>query len=99
MPAPKLPSMFRNVRTKPRQFSMRSPHYDQRKEKWGKRKAQLDADFSKDDPQAPGRLSFRGKRPSSDERRKVQVRRLLRTVIAMIGLVYLSVKLAEWLVK
>ena len=46
MQAPKLRSMFRNVRTEPRRFVFRSRHLPELDAKWSERKEQIEAELA-----------------------------------------------------
>jgi hypothetical protein len=97
MRAPKIPSMFRNVRTSPRQFKMRSPHYDQREAGWAERQAALDAQF--DSGQAPPQRVKLRRGSSVAARKQAQKKRSTRILLIIMALLFILWNLESWMAK
>ena len=93
MEAPKLRSMFRNVRTEPRRFAFRSRHLPDVREEWTERKRRVEAEVLGKPLDGGGRgISFRkgkGDEVLSDraERRRAAIRGARRAALraALIG--------------
>ncbi len=86
MKAPKLRSIFRNVRTKPRQFSYKSRHTTEVREDWEERKRRIEQGL-------PTNISF-GKRRESV--RKASRSAMIRTAIIGAILVYATYRMILW---
>ena len=86
MKAPKLRSIFRNVRTKPRQFSFNSRHTNEVREDWEDRKRRIEQGL-------PTKVSFGKRRGSS----RVAARKaMLRTLLIGALLVYATYRMIIW---
>lgn len=93
MEAPKLRSMFRNVRTEPRRFAFRSRHLPDVREEWTERKRRVEAEVLGEPLDGGARgISFRkgkGDEVLSDraERRRAAIRGARRAALraALIG--------------
>ena len=86
MKAPKLRSLFRNVRTQPRQFSFKSRHTSEVREDWEDRKRRVEQD-------TPRSISFRNKRIVT----KIAARKaMVRTLIIGTVLVYATYRMLVW---
>lgn len=107
MEAPKLRSMFRNVRTEPRRFAFRSRHLPDAREEWVERKRRVEAEvFGEPLDGGPRGISFRkgkGDEVLSDraERRRAAIRGARRAALraALIGafLCWLAYRGILWL--
>ena len=86
MKAPKLRSIFRNVRTKPRQFSYKSRHTTEVREDWEDRKRRIEQGL-------PTNISF-GKRRESV--RNASRSAMIRTAIIGAILVYATYRMILW---
>ena len=86
MKAPKLRSIFRNVRTKPRQFSFKSRHTNDVREDWEDRKYRIEKGF-------PTKVSFGKRRFSS---RAATRKAMLRTLFIGALLVYVTYRMIIW---
>ena len=86
MKAPTLRSIFRNVRTKPRQFSFHSRHTNEVREDWEERKRRIEQGL-------PTKVRFGMRRGSSrSAARKV----MLRTLLIGVLLVYAAYRMIIW---
>ena len=86
MKAPKLRSIFRNVRTKPRQFSFKSRHTNEVREDWEDRKRRIELGL-------PTQVSFGKRRVNS----RVAARKaMLRTFLIGALLVYITYRMIIW---
>ena len=104
MQAPRLRSMFRNVRTEPRQFSFRSRHLPALDEARLERKERIEQELQ--GAEEPTRRSIRLRRsaaaPSAErlERRQAQIQAskwaMLRAALIAVGLVWLAWKGLLW---
>jgi hypothetical protein len=98
MQAPRLPSFFRNVKTQHRKFSFRSPYYRPEDRELAERKRRLEEEVARE----KGELVEAAPRQVSFSRRRGEVRRtrgnwaVIRTVIILIILIYLSFKGIQW---
>ena len=86
MKAPKLRSIFRNVRTKPRQFQFNSRHTNEVREDWEDRKRRIEQGL-------PSKVSF-GKRRGS--LRAAERKALVRTLLIGALLVYATYRMIIW---
>ena len=86
MKAPKLRSIFRNVRTKPRKFSYKSRHTSEVREDWEERKRRIEQGL-------PTNISL-GKRRGS--MRKASRSAMIRTAIIGSILVYATYRMILW---
>ena len=107
MQAPRLRSMFRNVRTEPRRFQFRSRHLPDLDLKWTERKERVEAEVSAAGSEDPSKrpLRFRSRRfgapsPEWQERRSAQVRgaryAMLRAAVIAGGLLWLAWRGMVW---
>lgn len=107
MQAPRLRSMFRNVRTEPRRFQFRSRHLPDLDPKWTERKERVEAEVSAAGSEDPSKrpLRFRSRRfgapsPEWQERRSAQVRgaryAMLRAAVIAGGLLWLAWRGMVW---
>ena len=86
MKAPKIRSLFRNVKTQPRQFSFKSRHNSEVREDWEERKRRVEEGL-------PRTISFRNRRgDSKNAARKAMVR----TFIIGALLVYVTYRMIIW---
>jgi len=107
MEAPKLRSMFRNVRTEPRRFSFRSRHLPQLKAEWVERKRRVESEVLGETIDGnPRGISFRGATmrevlSDRDERRRAAVqgarRAALRAALIGVFLCWLAYRGVLWL--
>lgn len=98
MQAPRLPSFFRNVKTQHRKFNFRSPYYRPEDHELAERKRRLEVEVAREKGEyvevAPRQVNF--------SRRRGEVRRtrgnwaIIRTVLILIILIYLSFKGIQW---
>ena len=86
MKAPKLRSIFRNVRTKPRQFSFKQRHTSEVREDWEDRKLRIEKGL-------PRKVSFAKRRGSS---RAAARKAMLRTLVIGALLVYATYRMIIW---
>lgn len=86
MKAPKLRSLFRNVRTQPRQFSFKSRHTSEVREDWEERKRSVEQNI-------PRSISFRNRRRDS---KKAARKAMVRTLIIGAVLVYATYRMIIW---
>ena len=86
MKAPKLRSLFRNVRTQPRQFSFKSRHTSEVREDWEDRKRRVEQD-------TPRNISFINRRGDS---KKAARKAMVRTLIIGTVLVYATYRMIVW---
>lgn len=86
MKAPKLRSIFRNVRTNPRQFSFKSRHSNEVREDWEDRKRRIEQGL-------PTKVSFGKLRVSS---RAAARKAMLRTLLIGALLVYATYRMIIW---
>ena len=92
MEAPKLRSMFKNVRTEPRRFAFRSRHLPDVREEWVERKRRVEAEVLGQSLDGGGRgISFRkgnGVIDDRAERRRSAIRGARRAALraALIGI-------------
>ena len=86
MKAPKLRSLFRNVRTQPRQFSFKSRHTSEVREDWEERKRRVEQDIHRS-------ISFRNRRGDS---KKAARKAMVRTLIIGAVLVYATYRMIIW---
>ena len=86
MKAPKLRSIFRNVRTKPRQFSFKSRHTNAVREDWEDRKRRIEKGL-------PMKVSFSTRRGSSMAAAR---KAILRTLLIGALLVYATYRVIIW---
>ncbi len=86
MKAPKLKSIFRNVRVKPRQFSYKSRYKSELREDWEERKRRIEGGL-------PSNISF-GKRRESVN--KASRSAMIRTATIGAILVYATYRMILW---
>ncbi|MAO46761.1 MAG: hypothetical protein CL823_06380 [Crocinitomicaceae bacterium] len=86
MKAPKLKSIFRNVRTEPKKFKFKSRHLPDVRDDWEERKRRIEYGL-------PSSFSFSKRRKSA---KKVRRRALLRTMLIGALFVYLAYQLILW---
>ena len=104
MQAPRLRSMFRNVRTEPRRFEFKSRHLPDLDAKWAERKDRVQAELAREDgvdvsSQRPirfGKTSQLGK--TSQRRNQIKGARyaMLRAAMIAAVLVWLAWKGIQW---
>lgn len=93
MEAPKLRGLFRNVRTKPRQFEFKSGHVHKVREDWEERKRKVEQDVNGEYVPGSRKIEFRKRRVSNKQASRKAMRRTL-----LIGgvLMYVAYKLIIW---
>lgn len=100
MEAPRLPSIFRNVKREPRKFRYKPKHYDPREEAIEERKRKLDVEIARENgEEASGRKpSFRKswQKQSYSSGASMANMRLVLILIVLIGL---SLAVFRWLEK
>ena len=110
MQAPRLRSMFRNVRTEPRRFQFRSRHLPDLDPKWAERKELIEAEVAgeQDPDAAPARpIRFRSSRtkglrrpPQMEGTAATQILgaryAMLRAIVIAAGLVWLAWRGMVW---
>lgn len=108
MEAPRLRSMFRNVRTEPRRFAFKSRHLPDGKAEWQERKQRIEQEVLGVDPETgPARIRFRKTGSTSDSaaderrtRRRAAIRdarrAMIRAVLIAVGLVYAAWEGLKW---
>lgn len=98
MKAPRLPSLFRNVKYDHRKFSFRSPHVDKRQATIDQRLKEIEREVARERGEetddVPRKISFGRRR--RENRRKAGFRASLRFVIILIVLMYLLYKGIQW---
>lgn len=98
MKAPKVRSPFRNIRTEPRQFTFKSPHYDPRKMKIEERISQLDAELEAESTGTYSRkrkLEFKRRRDAQMHESKGRILRFIAILIGLIFALYYGLQWAE----
>lgn len=108
MEAPRLRSMFRNVRTEPRRFEFKSRHLPDGKAEWQERKQRIEQEVLGVDPETgPARIRFRKasapNASAADERRtrrraaiRDARRAMIRAVLIAVALVYAAWEGLKW---
>jgi hypothetical protein len=106
MQAPRLKSMFRNVRTAPRRFEFKSRHLPELDEKWQERKTRVEQHLSAEEDGAsePRTIRFRSKgSASSNERSEQRLQQIagarwsmLRAGLIAAVLIWLAWKGIQW---
>jgi len=108
MEAPRLRSMFRNVRTEPRRFEFKSRHLPDSKAEWQERKQRIEQEVLGVEPEGgPKRIRFRKSAAISDAaaderrtRRRAAIRdarrAMFRAVVIAFGLVWLAWEGLKW---
>ncbi|MBL6866063.1 MAG: hypothetical protein ISQ97_03090 [Flavobacteriales bacterium] len=106
MQAPRLKSMFRNVRTTPRRFDFKSRHLPELDEEWQARKSRVEQEVSvSNDGDANRReIRFRSPRKATSgqrtEQRHQQIagarRAMLRAALIALALIWLAWKGIQW---
>ena len=106
MQAPRLKSMFRNVRIEPRRFEFKSRHLPDLDEKWHERKARVEQDVSTDASDKPlaRSIRFRSKGSGTSDQRLEQRQQqiagarwsMMRAGLIAIGLIWLAWKGIQW---
>ena len=86
MKAPKLRSLFRNVRTEPKKFKFKSRHLPDVREDWEERKRRVEQGL-------PSSFSFSKRRKGA---RKARRNAFLRTMLIGALLVYVAYQLILW---
>lgn len=98
MKAPRIPSLFRNVKTSHRRFEFRSPYFDPRERELEERKRRIEEEVAREkgeSPANPPRKISIGKR-RADVTRRQSLMAMARTLIILIILVYLLYKGLQW---
>ena len=93
MRAPKLPSFIKNVRTEPKQFKLRSRHYDPKRDELDKRKRAIEAELglAQDGGQKPPPIKITGKKYKKQNVRGANRQSNLRLIVilaVLCGLAY-----------
>lgn len=108
MEAPRLRSMFRNVRTEPRRFAFKSRHLPDGKAEWQERKQRIEQEVLGVNPDnGPARIRFRKasapNASAADERRirrrsaiRDARRAMIRAVLIAVALVYAAWEGLKW---
>lgn len=108
MEAPRLRSMFRNVRTEPRRFAFKSRHLPDGKAEWQERKQRIEQEVLGVNPEnGPARIRFRKASAPSDSaaderrtRRRAAIRdarrAMIRAVLIAVALVYAAWEGLKW---
>jgi hypothetical protein len=98
MKAPKLPSLFRNVKNDHRKFTFRSPYVDKRKQAIEERLNEIEREVAAERGEQtdfpPKKISFGGRRRT--RRRKSNLMATLRVILILVILVYLMYKGIQW---
>lgn len=93
MRAPKLPSFIKNVKKDPRQFKLRSRHYDPKKEEMEKRKRAIESELglSEEGYHTPPSIKITGKKYKKQNVRGANRKSNLRLIVilaVLCGLAY-----------
>ena len=104
MEAPRLRSMFRNVRTEPRRFEFKSRHLPDVKEEGGERKRRVEREvLGVSDDDGPTQIRFRkGSSPVDSRRQRRQAsirdarRAMIRAVLIAGVLFYAAYRGLQW---
>ncbi|MBV42733.1 MAG: hypothetical protein CL834_06840 [Crocinitomicaceae bacterium] len=106
MQAPRLRSMFRNVRTEPRRFEFKSRHLPELDEKWQERKARVEQHISAEEEggSVPRTIRFRsnggtnGNKSSEQRLQQIAGARwsMLRAAFIAAVLIWLAWKGIQW---
>ena len=103
MKPPRLPSPFRNVRSTPRNFTLRSSHVDARAMRWKERKEAIEAEVNGTTTGAPKKLRFRQAEATGGARegrlaslRRSRQRAMLRSVAILCVLLYAAWRGLLW---
>ena len=106
MQAPRLKSMFRNVRTSPRRFEFKSRHLSDLDEKWQERKQRIEQEVSagENGEREPRTIRFRSRTVDSPrDRSDVRVAQIagarwsmVRAAIIAAALIWLAWKGIQW---
>ena len=93
MDAPKMRSLFRNVRTKPKQFEFRSRHLPKEREDWEKRKRKIEDEVN--GVQNPGgrKIEFNRRRVSNKQASR---KAMFRTLLIGVVLMYVAYRMIIW---
>ncbi|MBM55845.1 MAG: hypothetical protein CMB32_04725 [Euryarchaeota archaeon] len=86
MKAPKLRSIFRNVRTKPKQFAFKSRHTSDVREDWEERKRRVEQGL-------PNKISFKKRR---GEYKKATRKAIFRALLIGVVLLYVTYRMIIW---
>lgn len=106
MQAPRLRSMFRNVRTEPRRFEFKSRHLPELDEKWQERKARVEQHISAEEEgcSVPRTIRFRSNGGTNGNKRSEQRLQqiagarwsMLRAAFIAAVLIWLAWKGIQW---
>lgn len=104
MKAPRLKSMFRNVRTEPRRFEFRSRHLPELDRRWLERKQKLEEEFMGADSDQKRSIRIRRSGPSNATDRislkkdRIRASRIamIRASVIAVGLIWLAYKGILW---
>lgn len=98
MKAPRIPSVFKNIKKDHRKFQFRSPHYKSKDKDLEQRRRRLESEVARERGEevvdVPRRVTFDRRRRTS--RRRHGYMAMLRTLIILIVLVYLLYKGIQW---
>jgi hypothetical protein len=101
MRAPKIPSMFRNVRTEPRRFELRSRHYDPKQKELEERRKKIEEEMGVhaegEDQAPPKRIDLKGKRARRNSYTKSSRSSFYRLLIILAILIFLAYRGLKWL--
>lgn len=86
-------SLFRNVRTKPKQFEFRSRHLPKEREDWEKRKRKIEDEVN--GVQNPGgrKIEFNRRRVSNKQASR---KAMFRTLLIGVVLMYVAYRMIIW---
>ena len=101
MEAPKIPSIFRNVRKEPKRFRYRPKHYNPRKEELKERKRMIESEVRREEGEESGERSRTDFRPNwgGQKYRKGASAANLRLVVILMILLFITYMVVQWLGK
>lgn len=98
MKAPRIPSLFRNVKTSHRRFEFRSPYFDPRERALEERKQRIEAEVAREKGEAvahpPHKIEIGRRRTKVTRTQSLWA--MVRTIVILIILVYLFYKGIQW---
>jgi hypothetical protein len=104
MKAPRLKSMFRNVKDKPRSFSFQNRHTDGKRSDWDERMHRVESEVGRDkgeeeeeEPIAAPRINIKRKRHANRTSAKKAARiAMIKTLLIGTVLLYVTYRLIVW---
>lgn len=93
MDAPRLRGLFRNVRTKPKQFEFKSRHLPEVREDWEERKRKIEQEVSGEYVPGARKIEFKKRRVSNKQAAR---RAMMRTLLIGGVLMYVAYRMIIW---